>query len=245
MRRGLLSLFQAAGLSSLTPAPAPSPPAPSPPAPAPAPSPAGPLDATLTLNSTDSGARPFMAGHPIGALGVISHSAIYDPVFDCIFVFGGNPDTGGTLTTTILDCSSGTSLTGLNIAVPTRQMPYGGRAVGAAKVPRLAAIYFYEGRQSSTCEVLAFSTTNIRTTTFNWRRESFTGPTPPGVPQGVLALNGDGWYSEVYDAWRKWGYSPATDCLIWTDGISGSDTCQDGLVHDGIVQAWRPPGTVI
>lgn len=185
------------------------------------------------------------AGHPIGALGVISHSAIYDPAFDCIFVFGGNPDTGGTLTTTILDCSSGTSLVGINVPVPTRQMPYGGFAVGVAKVPRLNALYFYEARRSSTCEVLAFSNNNIRTTSFTWRRESFTGPTPPGVAQEGRPLTGTGWYSELLSAWRKWGYSEVADCLIWTDGLSGQDTCQNGEIHDGIVQAWRPPGTVV
>lgn len=181
-------------------------------------------------------------GNPVGTFGVRNHSPIYVEELDATFIFSGNQAFNGQVNAQVIDHRTG-ALVGAAVTIPPRNFPYGGQSVGVAYVPRLNAFYFYEGRRSTTCEVLQLSTTDPRTSTYTWRRESFTGPTPPGTDP--TSLSEAALTEELHGAWRKWVFSQTLDCLIWAPGLTPSDTCQDGQVHDGIVQAWRPPGAII
>lgn len=180
-------------------------------------------------------------------IGVQYFMFCYIEVMDAILVSGGHRDSSIPMGFYWIDMSTGFPvLADEAYKPPARLMPCAGYMAGMAYSPVLNAVYFYEGRKQETCEVLQFNTTNFKTTTHSWRREAFTGPTPPGVARSDLGDQSDAQYYDVlHSAGRKWMYVEAGDYFLWTHGVSAAATVIDGTSQTGIVQAWKPPGTVV
>jgi hypothetical protein len=177
-------------------------------------------------------------------IGVSSFAMIYVEEMDAILAVGGNNAAGSQMGCYWIDMRTGFPvMESYAYAPPNRVAPMGGKMVGVAYEPTLKAFYFYEGRQTTTCEVLQLSTVDLKTTTYSWRKESFTGPAPPGQLQG--AITDDLYYSELYSPGRRWMYVKALGCFAWVNGTSPANTSVDGVSRTGTVQLWKAPGTVV
>jgi hypothetical protein len=177
-------------------------------------------------------------------IGVSSFAMLYVEEMDAILAVGGNNAAGSQMGCYWIDMRTGFPvMESYAYAPPNRVAPMGGKMVGVAYEPTLKAFYFYEGRQTTTCEVLQLSTTDLKTTTYSWRKESFTGPTPPGQLQG--AITDDLYYSELYSPGRRWMYVKALGCFAWVNGTSPPNPSVDGVSRTGTVQLWKAPGVVV
>ena len=184
-----------------------------------------------------------VAGGP-PEIGVGNWFFVYIEAMDAILMTGGGNFAGAEMSARWIDMTTGFPvLAATAYDPPSRVMPMGGRMAGGAYTPVLNALYFYEGRQQQTCEVLQFSTTNFKTTSYAWRRESFTGPTPPGQVQG--GIPNDLYYSELYSTGRGWMYLEAEDVFAWVPGVTSANASVDGVSRTGTVQYWKPPGTIV
>lgn len=146
--------------------------------------------------------------------------------------------TDATVSLVVFDMSTGVPVK-LNITPPTYTLKHGGQWVAAAWCPPEQAFYLYEGMGDTFCTVLRPSSLDFSTCTWAWSQESFSGPTPPARNTPVGAASSDAW-----GAFRRFVWDGGTGCFVWHDGpLPTGDV--GGVTRNGVVQLWRPPGTVI
>lgn len=97
------------------------------------------------------------------------------------------------------------------------------------------AFYIYEGYGANRVLKLTPSSLEFHECNWTWREEPFANAAwetpPPGDDRGGA------------QALSRWRYIPWLRCFAWSDGPGYKALCADGMVHDGVMQLWRPLGT--
>lgn len=139
----------------------------------------------------------------------------------------------------VFDMSTGVPIDLQRTGMPPYTFDHGGLGVSMAWCPPQQAFYLYEGMGDTFCTVLRPSSLNFATCTWTWSRENFTGDAPVNA-RGIV-LNP----TTYHGAYRRFFWNPATNLFEWNDGPDTTGLCLDGQTRDGVMQSWRPPGTVI
>lgn len=139
----------------------------------------------------------------------------------------------------VFDMSTGVPVDLQRAGLPEYWLYHGGYAPSFTWCPPQQAFYIYEGLGDTFCTVLRPSSLNFSNCTWAWSREDFSGdPTINGHTTTTTMTTLDASY-------RRFNYNPNTGCFNWHDGPLQSGNCLDGRNHDGVMQAWRPPGVVL
>ncbi|WP_046112543.1 hypothetical protein [Aquincola tertiaricarbonis] len=167
----------------------------------------------------------------------------YIEALDIILAQGGHANAATPMGFYMLDMASGFPVL-MAQAPPPRRMPHGGYMAGFDYVPPLNAVYFYEGRQTTTMEVLQLSTRNVRSTGWQWRTERWTGATPPGLKRPPRMSDAE--FNDVlYSPAERFNYDADSGMLIYAHGSTGPMRCVDGVMRQGGVAGFGLPGNVV
>lgn len=158
---------------------------------------------------------------------------LYVPEFDQVIEFGS--DYGTSTIKAVVYSTAGDAFRMLaRLTLPAAGAPAmpGGFGVDWCAITR--KFYFYGGYGSTRVFTLEAKGTDFTTCSWVWGEETFQSPawyqSPYGSGGGEVPLT-------------RWRYIPALKCFAWTDGPRVSAKCVDGVVHDGVMQLWRPNGT--
>ena len=165
---------------------------------------------------------------------------LFVPEANAALAFLGGDSEGSAMGVVMIDFSTGFPVMAA-VAIPSLPagdagMRHGGHNVGAAWDSKRHRAVLYEGLGDQVTTVLTPSSTDFRTATWRWSRESYQGRAPANA-QGEVGVA-----SSLEGAWGRFRYVPTLDVFLWTDGPSTQDACEDGVTRNGIVQFWNPVG---
>lgn len=166
---------------------------------------------------------------------------LFVPEAKAALIFQGTGQVDSGLAVYLVDFASGTpTMAAVDIPfLPAGEggFSHGALNVGAAWDSKRTRVVLYEGFGDAFTHVLTPSSTDFRTSTWTWSRESYGGREPANGQGAVAAAD------SKQGAWGRWRYVPTLDVFLWTDGMGAVAEAEDGVTRDGIVQFWHPEGT--
>ena len=137
----------------------------------------------------------------------------------------------------VFDMSTGVPIDLQRTEIPDYTLLHGGYSPSVAWCPPQRAFYIYEGMGDDFCTVLRPSSLDFSVCEWGWSREKFGGPSPI-----TRFPHTSGVMTTLHSSFRRFHWHPQLGCFFWHDGPSTTGQCADGVMRDGVMQLWRPPG---